>query len=279
MRDNTAIDENVKKILIIGANGFLGRNLLRFGNKSPKFNFIAADLENEYIDENITFCHIDITKYEDLLKKLTLISPDFIILTAAMTDVDQNEVYKELATKINTDGPANVTKICEKINSKLIFMSTDFVFDGTLEGRFYTEEDPPHPISHYGKTKYEAELAIQNTDNDYVICRTAVLYGWNPYKSNYITWILEKLKKKEQISIVTTQINNATFVPNLAEIILKLVDKNASGIYHTAGDNPMSRYEMAVKCAEIFEYDKNLIKPIEHFEQKAARPKNAGLDK
>ena len=283
MKNSMDVSENSKKLLIIGANGFLGTAIFQVHNKKDykgkKFRLIASDIEHTNIEKNVPFYKIDITKSDDTLKKIVKISPDIVLLTAAMTDVDQNEIEKELATKINTEGPKNVIKACKKTDAKLVFISTDFVFDGEKEkGNYYTEEDTPNPQSHYAKTKYNAELVLINSNVSYLVCRTAVLYGWNPLKLNFITWILDKLQKKEKISIVTSQINNATFVNNLAEILLKLIEKDANGLYHTAGDSALSRYEMALKCADIFNYNKDLIIPIENFEQKAIRPKNAGLD-
>jgi len=265
------------KILIIGANGFLGTNLLQFQD-TFEAQFVAADINNSNIQPKTPFYHIDITNKNDTYKKLMNIAPDIVIITAAITDVDQCEVDKDIAKSINTNGPKNVIKACEAVNSKLIFMSTDFVFDGTKMDALYNEDDVPNPLSYYAKTKYEAELAIIDSNLDFLICRTAVLYGWNKSKLNFITWILKKLKQNEQISIVTNQINSPTFVRNLAEIILKLIEKEAIGIYHTAGDLSLSRYEMALQCADIFNLDKALITPIEDFNQKAMRPKNAGLD-
>lgn len=283
MKNTMDVSKSSKKLLIIGANGFLGTYLIQVHNKKDyegkKFHLIASDIENTNIEKNVPFYKIDITERDDTLKKIVKISPDVVLLTAAMTDVDQNEVDKELATKINTEGPKNVLKACKKISAKLVFISTDFVFDGEKQRDFYyQEEDTPNPLSHYAKTKYNAELALINSDINYLICRTAVLYGWNLKRLNFITWILDKLQQQEKISIVKTQINNATFVKNLAEILLKLIEKDAKGIYHTAGDGALNRYEMALKCAEIFNYNKDLIIPIENLEQKAIRPKNAGLD-
>jgi len=282
MKNIIKIDENLKKILIVGANGFLGTNLLDLYEKEDSINknfyFSAADLEKNYIKQDIPFYYIDITKPEDTIKKIVKISPDIIILTAGMTNVDQCEVDKKLATKINTEGPKNVVNACKKIGSKLVFMSTDFVFDGTKRDGFYTENDNPNPLSHYAKTKYFAEKAIIDSDIDFLICRTAILYGWSKTKLNFITWIINKLLQKEKISIVTTQINSPTFAINLAQIILKLIEKDANGIYHTAGNDILNRYEIALKCAEIFNFNKSLIIPIEYFKQKATRPENAGLD-
>lgn len=282
MRKRMEIDKPSKKVLIIGANGFLGSYFLGLRNskkiKGLKFQFITGDIENSNIPPDLTFYHIDIINPLDTLKKIEKISPDVILHTAAMTNVDQNEVDKKLATAINTEGPKNVLKACKNTGSKLIFISTDFIFDGISKEGNYNEEDTPNPLNHYGKTKYYAEQAILNSEIDYIICRTAVLYGWYEQKLNFFTWIINKLRKNEEIQVVTDQINSPTFVKNLAEILLKMIEKNAKGIYHTAGDCALNRYEMAIKCAEVFDLDKELISQIEHLEQKAIRPKNVGLD-
>jgi dTDP-4-dehydrorhamnose reductase len=157
-------------------------------------------------------------------------------------------------------------------------MSTDFIFDGISKKGNYNENDTPNPLSYYAKTKYKAETAIINSEIDYTICRTAVLYGWNKDKQNFITWIINKLQQNKPIQIVTDQYNSPTFVRNLAEILLKLIEKDVKGIYHTAGDCQLNRYEMAIKCAEVFNLNKELISQLESIEQKAVRPKNAGLD-
>jgi dTDP-4-dehydrorhamnose reductase len=276
------VDKHSKTILIIGANGFLGSNILQLRKtkevRDLNYQFLAADIENSNIPIDVTFYHINITNPQDTLKKIEVISPDVILLTAAMTNVDQNEVDKKLATTINTEGPKNVLEACKKTDSKLVFMSTDFIFDGISKEGNYNENDTPNPLSYYAKTKYNAEQAIINSEIEYTICRAAVLYGWNKEKQNFITWIINKLQQNEPIQIVTDQFNSPTFVKNLAEILIKLIEKDAKGTYHTAGDCTLNRYEMALKCAEVFNLKKKLISPIESIEQKAIRPKNAGLN-
>ncbi len=283
MSTNIKTDKNLKKVLIVGANGFLGTNLLRFRTShdyiSQNLDLIAADLDNSNIPSDVQFHKINITNHEQTRKKITKIAPDIVILTAAMTNVDQCEVNKNLATKVNVEGPFNIIKACKKTGSKLIFISTDFIFDGMKKrGYSYKETDVPNPLSYYAKTKYEAELVIFSSGIEYLICRTGVLYGWNEKKLNFITWILNNLEQNKPISIITNQINSPTFIANLAQILLKLVEKEAKGIYHTVGDCALNRYEIALKCADIFEYHKDLITPIDHLEQKAIRPKNASLD-
>lgn len=275
-------DKHSKTILIIGANGFLGSTILQLRKTKEisdlNYQFLAGDINNSNIPIDVTFYHINITDHQDILKKIEFLSPNVIILTAAMTNVDQNELDKDRATAINTGGPKNILEACKKTGSKLVFMSTDFVFDGISKEGNYNENDTPNPLSYYAKTKYEAEQAIIKSDIEYTICRTAVLYGWNKEKQNFITWIISKLQQNEPIKIVTDQFNSPTFVRNLAEIIMKLIEKDARGIYHTAGDCTLNRYEMALKCAEVFNLKKELISSIDSFEQIAIRPKNAGLD-
>jgi len=282
MKNNIHIDKDSEKILIIGANGFLGSYLMALSDKNElkakNITLIASDLENSHLDSRFPFYQIDITDTEKTITVIHEIKPDVVILTASMTDVDRCEVNKKLAKKVNIDGPKNVIEACEKIDSKLVFMSTDFVFDGTKEGGLYKETDAPNPLSYYALTKHKAELMIQKSDLQYLICRTAVLYGWNQWKLNFVTWILEQLKNNNQLSIVTDQINSPTYIENLANVILKLVEKDAKGLYHTAGDCALSRYEIAIKTADIFKLNRDLIQPTAGLKQKAPRPENAALD-
>ncbi|MHA1413973.1 MAG: dTDP-4-dehydrorhamnose reductase [Promethearchaeota archaeon] len=282
MINNIRKDDFEIKILVIGANGFLGSNFFSKTNNeyflNKRINIIASGLHASILNNDIKFYKIDITNKRETINKISNLEPDIIILTAALTNVDQCELNKKLALKVNVDGPKNVLEACQRINAKLIFFSTDFVFDGKKEGGSYTEDDHPNPINYYGLTKYKAELAIMNSNIEYLICRTSVLYGWNSRKQNFITWILNNLRQNKEIKIVTDQINSPTYVENLTKIIIKLIEKKIQGIYHTAGDCALSRYDMAIKCAQIFSYDLSLIKPIKNLKQIAIRPKNSSLN-
>jgi len=269
----------LQKVLIIGANGFLGSKLIHHiqnENYSHKFIPIAADIQNNTIPKEIDFKRIDITNREKTIETIKKINPNTVILTAAYTNVDECEDKKKLAHDLNFLGPENVALGCKKINSKIIFLSTDFVFDGKKGD--YSETDEPKPLNHYAKTKLQGEKRIIKAEVDYIICRTAVLYGWYQYRQNFITWILNNLEKGNKIDIITEQINSPTLANNLAEILLHLIEYNKSEIIHTVGDCALNRYEMAVKCAEVFNFSQNLIQPIKFFKQKAIRPKNASLN-
>jgi len=269
----------LEKVLVIGANGLLGTKLI-YCLLSEKYNQnygpVAADIQNNLIPKNVEFKNIDITNKENTINSITQINPDGAILSAAFTNVDKNEDERELAHNINSIGPENVALGCIKADSKLIHMSTDFIFDGTIGN--YSEDDDPNPLSYYGKTKLEGEQRVIATGVEYLICRTSVLYGWYPARLNFITWVLKSLEDGNEINITTDQINSPTFANNLAEVLLHLIEYNKSDIIHTVGDCILNRYEIAIKCAEVFNLPQKLIKPIESFKQKAIRPKKGSLN-
>jgi dTDP-4-dehydrorhamnose reductase len=125
----------------------------------------------------------------DLFSKL---KPDITIHTAAETNVDKCETQKELSWKINVEGTRNIAEACKKLGAKLVYVSTEYVFDG--EKGSYVEEDKPNLINHYGTTKLEGENQIVSRCKDYAILRTSVIYGWHPWKQNFATWMINSLK-------------------------------------------------------------------------------------
>lgn len=266
------------KILVIGANGFLGLKILKYGKQHfTNHEFIGADLQIDLIPGDFQKFIIDITNKEQVKILIVDLKPDVTILTAAMTDVDACEEYREKAYKINALGPKYIAEIISKLKKKLIFVSTDFVFDGN-EG-FYKEEDNPNPISYYGESKLIGEQFVIQNNLNYLICRTSVLFGWNEpgQRDNFFTWAYKSLKDSKKIKIVTTQLNSPTLVDDLAMALLNLINFNESGILHTCGSEEISRYNFVLKLAKIFNFNNNLVDKIDHFEQKARRPFNSSL--
>jgi|GEM_PF-77371 len=163
-------------------------------------------------------------------------------------------------------------------NVPILLHNTDYVFSG--EKSVYSEKDKPKPLNYYGKTKAIGEEIIQLLDVDHIIARTSVLYGIGGLgKKPFILWVLENLKAGKEINVVIDQFNNPTLADNLAEILLKLYEKNAFGLFHVVGKDNVSRYELALKVAEVFNLDKSLIKPVTTLElrQAAIRPKKLKL--
>jgi dTDP-4-dehydrorhamnose reductase len=262
------------KILIIGCSGLLGSRLIEIGKRNYKL--FGTYFTHPVTDKNVY--QIDITKREKVFSLFEKIKPDCVINTAAITDLEYAETHSEETWQLNVDGVKNVAEASAKENSKIIFLSTDQVFDGKKTN--YTEVNKPRPLNYYAKTKVIAENVLDVLDADYVIGRTSGLYGvGGSGKLSFAMWVINKLSKKEQINCVTDQYNNPTFADNLAEMLYALYEKDVKGIFHTAGADLISRFEWAVKIAEIFGFDKALIKEIttKDLNWKAKRPEKVNL--
>ncbi len=265
-------------VFITGANGLLGQHLVEVF--SQKHRVFASDLHPGpfFSNPDVKYEPLDILDKEKLDFLISSFKPELIVNAAAYTDVDGCETNKEKAWEVNVEGVENLIEICRKEKIKLVHLSTDYVFDG--KNGPYSEDDPPNPISYYGKSKLEGELKIKESGIDYIVVRTNVLYGLGErINPNFFTWVLDKLKKDEKIKIVTDQLNNPTLAFDLAKSILELWETKYAGIINIAGSEYLSRYDFAQKIAEIFDLEKDLIYPIktEDLKQIAPRPKKGGL--
>ncbi len=266
------------KVLITGANGLLGQKLcLSFSLSYP---VMAIDLHPQSFipSPDIAYHSLDLTNGEKVLSFVQSHHPDLIINAAAYTDVDGCEINQKEAWAVNVEAVETLVKICLKQKIRLIHLSTDYVFDG--ENGPYAEEDTPHPVSYYGKTKLESENSIRSSGVDFLIVRTNVLYGWGQkVKPNFLLWLLDKLSGGEKIEIVTDQLNNPTLANNLSACLVEMSEKNLTGILHVGGAEYLSRYDFALEAADIFELDKSLIAPVQTslLAQPAKRPRRGGL--
>ena len=249
------------KILVTGAGGLLGSKVLEIA----RINSIDA----------VGFSHLemDITNRNVINDIIGKERPDFVIHCAAITDVDYCEDHRKDAWDVNIIGTKNVLDACEKNGTKMILISTDFVFDGRKG--MYKEDDIPNPINYYSLTKYESEKLVMNSDN-FLIARTSVLYGVGSRK--FVSWVMASLADKQKIEVYNDQYNSPTLNTDLAESLLTLCRKNASGLYHCAGSERISRYDFSLKIADIFGLDKGLISSVPSGMQKAERPRDTSLD-
>lgn len=264
----------MEKILIIGASGLLGSKAYEIGKK--KYQVFGTYLEHKVDDENVI--KLDVTKRNDVFKIIDKIKPDLVIDTHSITNVDYCETHQEEAWLVNVEGLKNVAEACKVFGCKLVFISTDYVFDGTKTK--YCEKDKPKPLNYYGKTKLIGEKIIEILDVNHLILRTSVLYGVGGFgKKPFVLWVIENLKSGNEISVAIDQFNNPTLADNLAEIIYKLYEKDVSGLFHVVGKDNVSRYELALKVAGIFGLNEKLIKPVLSAElrQIAIRPKKLDL--
>ncbi|MBU4501393.1 MAG: dTDP-4-dehydrorhamnose reductase [Nanoarchaeota archaeon] len=268
----------MEKGIVIGGSGLLGSKILR--ESAKEFETIGTYASHFFKMDNVTVNQLDI-RDEKAVKTFTQTqNPTYIILTAAMTNVDRCETAKEDALAINGKAPSRVAKCAERVGAKLIYISTDAVFDGRKG--LYKEDDKPNPINYYGITKLIGEKEVKKNCKDWVICRISSLYGWNTItdKQNFATWIIEKLRKKEEIRLFTDQYTTPTFADNAAKAIIEICKTNKKGIYHLASPECMSRFEFGKKLAKIFKLNESLIKPIvsENLNLAAKRPKKCCLD-
>ena len=259
----------MKRLFITGGSGLLGSRFSKFTDEYE----VTTTYNKNPMDNSVK---LDITDEKDVINKIESLSPDLVVHPAALTNVDYCEDHKEEAYKINAQGTLNMVKACEKIDSKLIYVSTDFVFDGK-EGS-YKETDKTNPISYYGLSKLKGEEFVQESDIKSAIARVSVLYGWHE-NFNYVMWVIDELKKGNNINIVTDEYNSPTYAENAAEAILKIFSKNKEGIYHIAGDERINRFDFAKNIARVFELDETLINPIksEDLIRKARRPLDSSL--
>src|SRR4030095_7412959 len=268
-----------KKILVTGANGLLGQKVTEIFKHESDHVLTLTDLHDKAEEpKGLDYFPMDITKKEEVKEAVKKYSPDLIINTAAYTNVDGSETERELSWKVNVDAVKNFI-IASRINSsKLIHISTDYVFDGKSGN--YDESSKPAPLSYYGKSKLASENALISSGINYVIVRTMIIYGTGKnLRPNFATWLIDMLSHKQPVKIVDDQFGMPTMVDDLGWGLLKIVDLGKSGLYHLSGSEYLNRYEFAVKLANIFGYDENLIMPVKtsDLSQAAERPMNSSF--
>ncbi len=253
--------------LVIGGNGNLGRHLL---TRLPSAISTSRDGRSGE--------RLDIRNREQVLEVVGRTQPRCVINTAAMTSVDGCERDEGAAHAIHVEGTANLVHACEQTGSRLIHMSTNYVFDG--DSGPYGEDDAPNPLSVYGRTKLESEGLVTGADCAGLVVRTAVFYGPEFDKPNFVTWALRELLLNHEVRIVTDEWANPTHVPELSEAIISLAGSpDTSGVIHAAGNDFLSRYDMIKTLIEVFDLDSSLVHAVrsEELGQAAKRPSRAGL--
>ena len=235
-------------------------------------------LYKEHLTNFGTSIKVDITNESEISTIITKLRPEAIIHTAAYTDVDACETNRDLAWKINAEATRHIAIASASINAHVICVSTDYVFDG--EKGLYTEEDRTNSISYYGYTKLKGEEFIKECATKWCIVRPSVIYGWSVYKQNFATWLINSINEKKAVKVLKDQYVSPTLNTNLAEMLLEIAERRITGVLHTAGKTRISRYEYALSLAEVFNMNKELIKPAMMYEMswKAKRPRDSSLN-
>jgi dTDP-4-dehydrorhamnose reductase len=251
----------MEKILVFG-HGFLGTKLQDyFTDRGQEITCVSTSSSPA----------VDITNSASVENAISSFNPDTIILVAALSNVRGCEENKEKARSINVTGTQTVVDACRNHGLRLVFFSSDAVFDGK-KGQ-YTEHDTPHPVNYYGQTKWEAEQIVASLEGS-LILRTAALYGYNSRvdKKAFFSWVLESLMNGEEIEVLSDQIFSPTLIDDVCVALYTLLEQNETGLFHCTGSESLSRYDFAVTFARVYGLDHTLVK-----ETTAAQLKNHNL--
>ncbi len=264
MENGSRGDKKLKKVLITGSNGQLGKALNQQLKDNKNFQVINTD-----VDE------LDITKFSEVNEFVKKINPNIIINCAAHTAVDICEKQKDKAYRINAVGPKNLSVTAKEIGAVIVQVSTDYVFDGKKIGK-YTESDRANPQSVYGQTKWEGEEFVRKTNEKHFIVRTAWLYGDG---KNFVRTMLQLAENSAEIRVVEDQVGTPTSAKEVAKVIMKLVETENYGTYHATCEGQCSWADFSEEIFRLSRKDIH-VKRItsEEYKTAAKRPQNSVLD-
>jgi len=266
------------RILITGANGMLGQRAVQFYSSRENIELLATSVEEKAVFDAVEYTQVDIKDRDSIKKVIYDYCPDFIVHTAAFTNVDLSEKLREDAWKINVKGVEYIAEAARTIDAHIIHISTDYIFDG--KNGPYDENAIPDPVGYYGRTKLASENTLRISGTFFTILRTNVLYGIaQNSRPDFVRWVINSLSKNENIRIVKDQINNPTFIDDLVQGINKIIEFRKTGVYNIGGKEFLSRFDFTLRIAEYFNLDKKLILPIttDELKQPARRPLKSGL--
>ena len=274
-------NKSPKSILITGSNGLLGQKLIKFLSKKEAYNIYGVSRGENRIKNKDTFTYfdIDLTDSDKLISLIDKIQPDVIFNTAAMTNVDQCELDHEACDRINVEMVKTLADSCKKNDIHLVHISTDFIFNG--EKGYYREDDQPDPVNYYGLSKLRSEQIVIGAGIRFTILRTILVFGiTDELKNNIVLWVINSIRNKQTINIVTDQLRMPTLVDNLANACIYAYENDVTGVFHISGSELLSIYDIALAVADSFELDKSFINPIPTSElsQPAKRPPLTGFD-
>lgn len=253
------------KVLVTGANGQLGYDVVK-------------ELQRQNIE-----CYgamrqdFDIVDFGATEKFITNYMPDAVIHCAAYTAVDKAEDEQGLCYLVNASATENIVEICKKIDAKMLYISTDYVFDGTKEG-FYEVDDKLNPINVYGKTKLLGEQAVQRILDKYFIVRISWVFG--KHGNNFVKTMLRLGKERKEINVVADQYGSPTYTEDLAPLLVEMIQTDKYGIYHVTNEGVCTWAEFAEEIFKVTGMDVkvNHITTAE-YQTRAKRPLNSRLSK
>ena len=262
------------KFLVTGSAGLVGRQVVKDLSETHEVFSCYTKSEPEFGVP----VKMDLLNHERISNVLSEKNPDIVIHLGAMTAVDLCETQQDNALKINSQATEILAKECSKINSFMVYVSTDYVFDGNTG--MYEENDTANPLGFYGKSKLLGEKSIQNFSSNWCIARTSTPFGLHPTKKSFPIWVIENLQKQKQIDVLTDQFTSPTYVPSLSRMLIEISERHLTGIIHVAGASKISRYEMASLVSDKLGLDGKLLREISinDIKWEAQRPKDSSLN-
>lgn len=265
------------RVVVTGGSGSLGWVLSKALASTCRVT--ATFASHRVVPDGVTATRVDLCDQWSMRELLDHDRPDIIIHLAAITDPDRCEQNPQLAFRINFEATSEIGALAKKIGARLVFASSDLVFDGS-EGN-YTEEDIPRPLSIYGMSKLRAEEAVLEQGRDFLVFRSSLMYGFgSPVSKTFLSRVLDTLKRGEKMQLFTDQMRNPILIDDLAKAVIIAIQEDISGICHIGGPEVVDRYQFGRKVTEIFGYDESLLVPIKmrDFPYAAKRPLDSTLD-
>jgi dTDP-4-dehydrorhamnose reductase len=251
----------MKRILVTGVSGFLGRHVaLRLRDRH---RVVGTYRQHAVTLDGCATRPLDIAEREEVAALCRVFQPDVVVHTIALSDVDRCERDPDMADRVNVHGTAHVAQAAVEVGARLIYISTDQVYDGSNGD--YNETDPPRPLMIYGHTKLEGERRAAAICSDVVILRLALMYGWGTaIRATFIDWMLTRLHAGKEVPLFIDQYRTPLYVVQGAEVIGRLIEApEIRGVFNLGGGERLDRYAFGLKLCEVFELPKQYLKPIE----------------